>query len=113
MNNEELLADSITHLAARTKRVELSVKWVAMSLMISVGLVLVMGYMAYTTAITNHRIDALCPAYAVIVGSYAPSTRAAGSDRDAYTAAFTGMHTLYNNLGCAPNYPVVPPRMTP
>lgn len=97
----------------RLRRAERSGRWSALGFVLNIVLVVLVGVGVYTSAITNHRIDALCPAYAVIVGGYAPSTRAVGSDRDAYITAFTGMRTLYNNLGCSPTYPVVPPKVTP
>jgi hypothetical protein len=57
---------------------------------------------------TNARLDAVCPVYAFIVGTYAPGSRAPGSDRDTYNQAFTDMRTKFESFSCGPKYPVVP-----
>lgn len=55
------------------------------------------------------RSQVLCPLYAVFLGSYQPTTRAAGTDRDTYEQNFAQMRTQYAVLSCTG--PVVPPRV--
>lgn len=57
---------------------------------------------------TNNRVDTICPAYAFIIGSYAPQSRTPGPDRDQYNQAFADMRIKFKSLGCGPNYPLVP-----
>jgi hypothetical protein len=65
-------------------------------------------YLGYTLVATNARLDTVCPLYAFYVGTYAPQTRSAGPDRDAYIRAFADMRIKFIGLGCGPAYPIVP-----
>lgn len=58
------------------------------------------------------RSEVLCPLYALIVGSYNPTSRAAGENRAQYEAGFTAMRNQYRALNCsiAPIPPAQPPR---
>lgn len=55
------------------------------------------------------RQQALCPLYGLLLGSYNPTSRAAGPDRDAYNKAFITLRDGYESLDCAS--PIVPPRI--
>lgn len=65
-------------------------------------------WLGYTLVATNARLDAMCPAYAFIIGTWAPQSRAAGTDRDTYNQAFVDMRTKFASFECGPKYPVVP-----
>lgn len=52
------------------------------------------------------RQEALCPLYALVVGGYNPSSRAAGTDRDTYNATFDVMRKGFDALDC--NIKLVP-----
>lgn len=53
-------------------------------------------------------VQVLCPLYKVLLGSYAPESRAAGPDRDKYEQVFTDMWNQYAVLQCVGD--LVPPR---
>lgn len=55
------------------------------------------------------RQQALCPLYGLLLGSYNPTSRAEGKDRDSYNAAFVTLRDGYNVLDCV--NPIVPPRL--
>jgi hypothetical protein len=54
------------------------------------------------------RSQVLCPMYKIFLGSYAPSTRNPGPDRDKYEATFNDMRIQFQSLQCAGE--LVPPR---
>lgn len=54
------------------------------------------------------RVQVLCPLYKVMLGSYAPESRAPGPDRDKYEQVFTDMRAQYAVLRCVGD--LVPPR---
>jgi hypothetical protein len=72
-------------------------------------LLTVMGfYLGFTLFETNSRLDAVCPLYTWAIGSYAPQSRSAGPDREQYTQWFEKTRTKFVDMGCGPDYPIVP-----
>lgn len=75
---------------------------------VDIVMTIAIALLTYFIFSTNNRVTTMCPAYAFIVGSYAPQSRTAGADRDAYTQAFIDMRAQFADLGCGPKYPLVP-----
>lgn len=75
---------------------------------VDIIMTVVIAVLTWSIFSTNNRVTSLCPAYAFIVGSYAPQSRTAGADRDAYNQAFADMRIQFTDLGCGPKYPIVP-----
>jgi hypothetical protein len=79
----------------------------------------IQGFTTYQQVQTSTRLDdtrsgVLCPLFSVFLGSYNPTTRAAGTDRETYEATFAVIREGYRDLGCTT--PFVPPptsRSTP
>lgn len=65
-------------------------------------------YLGWTLFETNIRLDAVCPLYAFNLGTYAPQSRAPGADRDLYIQSFDKMRIKFADLGCGPEFPLVP-----
>jgi hypothetical protein len=100
--------DAIDSLMRRAKLAERFITIISISLIMDFALTIAVGILAYQSYSTNERIATVCPLYAFIVGSYAPQTRAAGPDRDQYVASFEKMQIKFSELGCGPDYPIVP-----
>lgn len=88
------------------------IKWVALGAVVSVLFALVVGLTVWKVIATDHRVDAICPILALVVGGADPSTRPAGPARDAYVAGMNVMRDGYEQFGCATIAPLVPPRTT-
>lgn len=56
------------------------------------------------------RNEAVCPMFALFLGSYSPESRPPEA-RKSYESAYRQMRTIYTNLACTS--PIVPPRTTP
>lgn len=111
---------AVEHLDRRTNRTERVQMWVVfgllLDLVLSVAVALVVTNQFSQAADLRHAVErervtreqGLCPLYALLVGSYNPSSRTPGPDRDNYTKAFQTMRDAYEALECkqAP----VPPR---
>lgn len=85
--------------------------WVALIAVVALGLAAGVAITAFRGAATDRRVDAICPVLALVVGGFDPSSRPAGSAREAYIANLTVMHQAYVDLGCTT--PLVPPRTSP
>jgi len=105
------LNDSINGLMRRTARSERAIAMTVIGLLLDVALTVVAAYLVWGQYATQNRVDSVCPLYGYILGSYNPSTRNAGPDRDAYNESFSEMRAGYINLQCTS--PIVPPRITP
>lgn len=69
----------------------------------------VMGFaLGYSLVATNARLDTVCPLFAFTIGTYAPQSRTAGPGRDQYIQSFGDMRVKFQQLGCGPEYPIVP-----
>lgn len=106
----ETLAKSTQVLAQDTQSLAQSTKHRAKVLAVVVIVdVLLTGIVSYSVWAQYHqRVAVLCPLYSVIVGAYAPNTRAAGPDREAYIAGYHIINQAYQELSCPA--PPLPPR---
>ena len=106
------LTKAIQDLLHRTARSEKQTRrqWIV------IGLIAVVtafsGITYYQQIQTSQTLDAtrgdvLCPTWAVFLGSYNPSTRAEGADREYYEETFVVIRDGYKQLGCT--LPLVPP----
>jgi hypothetical protein len=59
---------------------------------------------------TNHRIDGICPVFALVIGSADPDSRPAGPAREIYEESIRVITRAYGQLAC--DEPIVPPRST-
>lgn len=100
--------DAIDSLMRRAKLAERFIAIISVSLIMDFALTIAVGILAYQSYSTNERIATICPLYAFTVGTYAPQSRSAGGDRDQYVASFDKMRVKFAELGCGPDYPIVP-----
>lgn len=112
------LTEAIHDLLRRTSRSEtqLKIMWVVVGLVVFLAGGMSLTY--YQQAQTDRSLTAtrseLCSLYSVFLGSYNPSTRQAGPDRDAYEAAFVSFREGYLRLECtSPFVPPATPRSSP
>jgi len=113
------LTKSIQELLHRTARSEKQTKWQWVVIGAISILFAVQGFTTYQQVQTSARLDdtrsgVLCPLFSVFLGSYNPTTRAAGADRETYEATFAVIRGGYRDLACTT--PFVPPpttRVTP
>lgn len=106
------LTKAIQDLLSRTARSERREKmmWGVIGLVaaLAVGMSLTYYQQIQTSkSLDATRGDVLCPLYSIFLGSYNPSTRASGADRDSYEAAFVVIRDGYERLECT--LPLVPP----
>lgn len=106
------LTEAIQDLLRRTARSETHIRVMWGVVGVVVFLAGGMSALFYQQSQTNARLDdtrsgVLCPLYSVFLGSYNPSTRAPGTDRDTYEATFAVIRDGYKDLGCTT--PLVPP----
>lgn len=59
---------------------------------------------------TNHRIDGICPVFALVIGSADPESRPAGPARELYEESIRVITQAYGQLACTD--PIVPPRIS-
>lgn len=57
---------------------------------------------------TNHRIDGICPVFALVIGSADPESRPAGPARELYEESIRVITQAYGQLACTD--PIVPGR---
>lgn len=107
------LSDDIDVLARRAKRAEWFIKLITVSLILDFILTLSVSYLVANNITTQSRIATICPLYAFTLGTYAPTTRKTGADRDQYVQQFSDMRDKFENLGCGPDYPLVPGSSNP
>ena len=114
----EGLTESIHDLLRRTTRSEthLKIMWVVVGFVILLAGGMSVTY--YQQAQTDRSLTAtrseLCSLYSVFLGSYNPSTRAEGLDRDTYEAVFMTFREGYSRLECTTPYvPPATPRPSP
>jgi hypothetical protein len=100
--------EAIDNLMRRARLAERFITIISVSLIMDFMLTLAVGYLAFQGYSTNERVQTICPLYAFVIGSYAPQSRAPGPDRDQYNASFSNMRLKFQELGCGPNYPIVP-----
>lgn len=110
--------DQLDQRAHRSERVTLAVAFgLVVDLILSVAVALLIGNLF---SLSDHlqgaivresttRQQALCPLYGLLLGSYNPTSRAEGADRDKYNQAFVTLRDGYDSLDCVS--PVVPPRI--
>jgi len=108
----EGLTESIQDLLHRTARSEKQARWQWLVIGLIAVVTVFSGITYYQQIQTSKSLDAtrgdvLCPLYAVFLGSYNPSTRAPGADRDTYEATFVVIRDGYERLDCT--LPLVPP----
>lgn len=101
---DNLIAEvhELTEAITRLKWINQVIAALAILALVTSGAVAYVVYEQHRT-----RVFALCPLYSVLVGSYAPQTRAAGPDREAYEEVFVTMRRAYAFLDC-PQAPVAP-----
>lgn len=102
------LQTSIEDLTRRAKLAERFITIISVSLLLDITLTVAVVLLAWSNYNTNNRVDTVCPLYAFTLGTYAPQSRKSGDDRDQYVAAFADMRMKFAELGCGPNYPIVP-----
>lgn len=117
----EVLASAVDQLERRSTRSERMTIAVAfglgLDLVLSVAVALLVNNLfgvntQLQTTIDREAItrqEVLCPFYGLLLGSYNPSTRAEGADRDSYVRAFVTLRAGYDRLSCV--NPIVPPRV--
>lgn len=108
----KLAVEQLTERTCRAERASFRTMFAAVILLVVVAL---LGWSTYAEFQTAARLDAvinnaLCPVYALFVGSYDPSTRPLnpdgsykGSPREKYDAAFLspqGINAAYASLRC-------------
>lgn len=114
-----VLTDAVVELDRRSNRNQRVVIGVVFGLLVDLVLSVAVVLTLASQISTNDRLQstinreaatreqALCPLYSLIVGSYNPTSRAAGEDRERYEATFQAMRTAYDSLDC-PGQPVPP-----
>lgn len=105
------LKDTEALAQANTSRVKANErKATLIRLLVVFDILLTIGgfWVGFTLFETNTRLDAVCPLFAFSLGTYAPQSRAPGADRDQYIQSFANMRAKFADLGCGPNYPIVP-----
>lgn len=100
--------DAIDSLMRRAKLAERFIFIISVSLIMDFVLTIAVGILAFQSYSTNERVQTICPLYAFTIGTYAPQSRSAGADRDQYTQSFADMRAKFEELGCGPDYPIVP-----
>jgi hypothetical protein len=108
----EGLRNDLGRLGDRQSASEGRLKWVALGAVVSVLFALVVGLTVWKVIATDHRVDAICPILALVVGGADPSTRPEGPARDAYIRGMSVMRDGYEQFGCRTIAPLVPPRTT-
>lgn len=109
------LTTAIEDLLSRTARSERREKimWgvIALVLVLTGAMASTYYQQAQTSkALDDTRNEVLCPWNSIFLGSYNPSSRAPGPDREAYEASFVIIRDSYVRLGCTT--PWVPPPTT-
>lgn len=111
---------AVEQLDNRTGRTERVTMWVVfgllLDLVLSVAVALVVGNQFAAAADIREAVSresitrqqGVCPIYALLIGTYNPTTRTEGQDRDAYIATFQTLNEAYHALEC--KLPPVPPR---
>jgi hypothetical protein len=116
------LDERVHTVVAQEKRTKRNVRWTiaiaALDLLLTVGV----SWTIYSQTQSTDRLEAVvarqdderrivhCPFYALVLGSYNPSSRKEGPDRVAYEAAFVQMRKSYEYLDCGPVVPPAAPR---
>lgn len=111
---------AVDSLARRTDRSE---KILAVTVAVLVLVVVLSGAVMWTMHVQQVQQDqladnqaqarairdgALCPLFALILGSYQPGSRPSPQAQQTYDDAYAQMRTIYQNLACTT--PIVPPR---
>lgn len=94
-------------LATHKRKTQIKTRFLAALLAVDFALSILVTYGLWVQYQT--RVASLCPLYSVIVGAYAPETRKAGAERDAYVSGYQVINQAYDNLGCP--LPPLPPRV--
>lgn len=113
--------DSLTHavdgLIERAGKSERRARGIAVAVVLDLlftGAFALLYYNQQHTAneLADTRSQVLCPMYATFLGSYNPTSRAAGEDRATYENVFAQLRDAYTHLACTT--PLVPrPTSTP
>lgn len=113
-----LAVDQLDRRTNRSERMTIAVAFgLVIDLILSIAVALLIGNLftlngQLQTAVAREattRQQAICPLYALLLGSYNPSSRAEGADRDAYNKVFITLRDGYESLDCVS--PIVPPRI--
>jgi hypothetical protein len=109
-----VLAKAVDQLDKRATKGERINVWVslglAVDLVLSIAVALVVsGLVGVIDRERSTRQDAMCPLYSLLLGSYNPSSRAEGGDRDTYNQVFITLQRSYDSLDC--DDPIAPPRV--
>ena len=119
------LTKSIHELLERTAKSEKQTRWQWVAIVAIALLFAVQGFSTYQQVQTNKAVieasksagatrSELCSLYSVFLGSYNPSTRAPGTDRDTYELTYKTFREGYNRLECTTPYvPPATPRSSP
>jgi hypothetical protein len=80
---------------------------VILDISLTIGLLFLWHSQTQTTAaLDDTKSQVLCPLYASFLGSYNPTSRAPGQDRETYENVFSQMRAGYAHLSC--DTPLVP-----
>ena len=109
-----VLTKAVDQLDKRATKGERINVWVslglAVDLVLSIAIALIVsGLVGVIDREKSTRQDAVCPLYAVFLGTYNPGSRAEGAARDTYNQIFVTLQNSYNSLDC--DDPIVPPRV--
>ena len=110
------LTGEVHRLNDRADRTDRDKKWLVVGLLLVVGLVALLAFVAVRAQQTateqeQLRNGVLCPLYSVFLGSYDPATRDKNPDpraREKYEDAFVKIRHGWDVMGCTD--PLVPPR---
>lgn len=107
------LSLAVAQIGRRTDRSEKLTLAVGLGLALDLVLSAIVAFALHSLYEVKDREDAtrqqaLCPLYSLILGSYAPTSRPEGEERDKYEAAFAEMRDAYASLNCRAG--LVPPR---
>ena len=110
------LTEEVQRLNGRADRADRDKRWLVVGLLLVVGLVALLAYVAVgaqrnATDQAQLRNDVLCPLYGIFLGSYDPKTRDKNPDpqaREKYEDAFAKIRHGWEVMGCTD--PLVPPR---
>lgn len=117
----EHLSLAVERLDRRTNRSEKATLAVVFGLLLDLVLSVAVALVLANQVTTNERIqaavdresltrqEAVCPLYALVIGSYSPNSRAEGPDRDAYNEVYDRLRAGYASLECT--VPITPPRI--
>lgn len=108
------LSTSLDHVLERTKSAETAIgrskkALVFTSVALLVDILITIVVVSIFRDQEHTRAEVLCPLFSVFVGSYDPTSRKEGPDREKYEDTFRVIRQGYATLKC--RGPIVPPRV--